>query len=58
MCERFGSRDGVHTLGLLSAPIEVTRLLKSPIPSRLVALVNQLETQKYVIFLVKGPHSA
>jgi hypothetical protein len=27
--EPFGSRDGIHTLGLLSAPIEVTRLLKS-----------------------------
>ena len=27
--EPFGSRDSVHALGLLSAPIEVTRLLES-----------------------------
>jgi hypothetical protein len=65
MYEPFGPRDGLHTLALLSAPIEVTRLLKSalgsaigrslrdqydavatPMPSQLVALVNQLEMQK------------
>jgi hypothetical protein len=27
--EPFDPRDGVHTLGLLSTPIEITRLLKS-----------------------------